>query len=64
MMITTIQAQPTPVATVVYGQADFTSNAPNRGGAVNAGTLNYPLGMALDSSGGLYVADRNNHRIL
>jgi hypothetical protein len=51
-------------AVMVYGQADFSGGAVNRGGAVAAGTLHYPLGLALDNSGGIYVADRNNHRVL
>lgn len=50
--------------TIVFGQADFTQGAANRGGAVDAGTLNYPLGILVDSQGGLYIADRNNHRVL
>jgi hypothetical protein len=52
----------TPIA--VMGQPDLTSGAVNHGGAVDASALNYPLGMAIDPQGGLYVADRNNHRVL
>jgi hypothetical protein len=52
----------TPFA--VYGQFDYTKNAPNRGGEASADTLSYPLGMTRDAEGGLYVADRNNHRVL
>jgi hypothetical protein len=52
----------TPVG--VYGQADYTSNAANRNGDSGADTLSYPLGITLDSGGGIYVADRNNHRVL
>lgn len=59
----TVFAQNAP-ATVVYGQADFTSGAANRGGAAGPDTLNYPLGMTMDSEGGLYLADRDNHRVL
>lgn len=51
-------------AVMVYGQVDFSGGAVNRGGAVDAGTLNYPLGLALDASGNIYLADRNNHRVL
>lgn len=32
-------------------------------GTGTAARFNYPLGMAIDSSGSLYVADRNNNRI-
>ncbi|HLA42588.1 MAG TPA: hypothetical protein VJZ27_04085, partial [Aggregatilineales bacterium] len=52
----------TPVA--VYGQADFTSGAVNRGNEASADTLNVPLAITTDRDGGLYVADRNNHRVL
>ncbi len=48
----------------VYGQADFTGGSINRGGAASADTMSYPLGLALDSSGGIYLADRDNHRVL
>ncbi len=52
----------TPLA--LYGQADATSGAPNRGGTAGADTFNYPLGIEKDADGGMYVADRNNHRVL
>lgn len=48
----------------IYGQADFTSNGVNRGGGAGADTFNTPLGITLDAEGGLYVADRDNHRVL
>ncbi|MDZ4766304.1 MAG: NHL repeat-containing protein [Chloroflexota bacterium] len=49
----------------VYGHGGaFTSGAENNGGAASADTLNFPRGLALDSAGGLYVADRENHRVL
>lgn len=44
----------------VFGQPNAASNAPGHG----ATTLNFPLGVAVNASGGLYVADRNNHRVL
>ena len=48
----------------VYGQGgNFTSNTLNKGG-VSADSLNYPRNVALDSSGGLYVADAQNNRVL
>jgi len=50
-------------ATRVYGQPSFTSNSPN-GGGVSAGSLSYPTGMVLDTSGNLYVADYYNSRVL
>lgn len=45
---------------LVYGQPDASSNAPGH----DANGLNFPLGIAVDTSGGIYVADRNNHRVL
>lgn len=48
----------------VIGQADYTGGTANRGGAVSAETFNTPLGIALDTGGGMYVADRENHRVL
>ena len=33
------------------------------GGAATSAQLNYPYGVALDSSGNVYIADQNNHRI-
>jgi predicted Zn-dependent protease with MMP-like domain len=51
-------------ATQVYGQGgSFTSNAVNNGG-ITANSLNQPTGVALDSSGNLYVADIYNNRVL
>jgi predicted enzyme related to lactoylglutathione lyase len=49
-----------PEATRVYGQPDFASNAAGHG----PDGLSFPIGLALDGGGGLYVADRNNSRIL
>ncbi|HTK07122.1 MAG TPA: NHL repeat-containing protein [Ktedonobacteraceae bacterium] len=51
-------------ATRVYGQGgSFTSNAANNGG-VTATSLNAPQGVAVDSSGNLYIADNGNNRVL
>ncbi|MGD0369497.1 MAG: NHL repeat-containing protein, partial [Acidobacteriaceae bacterium] len=48
-------------ATRVYGQnGSFTTGS----GAVSATSLNNPYGLAVDSSGGLYIADWNNNRVL
>src|SRR5688572_8396235 len=48
----------------VYGQLDYTTGVPNRGGEASADSFNYPLSIVIDSSGGFYVVDRNNHRVL
>jgi hypothetical protein len=51
---------PAPAAVMVYGQPDFASNAAGH----SATGLSFPIGLALDSTGGLYIADRNNSRVL
>jgi hypothetical protein len=57
-------------ADTVYGQfGSFTSGVKNndgsgQGGSPSAESLNFPRGLALDGDGGLYVADRENHRVL
>jgi uncharacterized protein (TIGR03437 family) len=51
-------------AALVWGQVDFTANAPNQ---VKASSINNATKMAIDYSGApfpLYVADPNNHRVL
>lgn len=51
-------------ATRVYGQqGSFSTNSPNRGG-ISAQSLHSPMGVALDGSGGLYVADGGNSRVV
>ncbi len=51
-------------ASVVLGQADFTSILPNRGGVAAADTMAIPVGLTIDSNGTLWVADQANTRIL
>jgi secreted PhoX family phosphatase len=51
-------------ADVVYGQlGSFTTNYPNDGG-ISANSLHDPDGIAVDSSGNLYVSDQQNSRVL
>ena len=45
---------------IVFGQPNLTSNQVGH----SATGLNFPLGITVDSSGGFYIADRNNHRVL
>lgn len=50
--------------TRVYGQSgSFTTNFGNKGG-LSANSLLFPEGITLDRNGNLYVADRNNNRVL
>jgi sugar lactone lactonase YvrE len=56
-----------PIADRVYGQPDFAAASilANQGLAnPTVATLNKPTQVALDSSGGLYIADRNNNRVV
>lgn len=48
----------------VLGQNDFTSGLPNKGGTTSQSSMNYPIGVAGDSSGRLWVADNYNNRVL
>jgi len=61
---TTITSIGGPTATRVYGQAgSFTTLTSNKGG-ISADSLYNPQGIAIDSSGGIYIADRFNNRVL
>lgn len=51
-------------ADLVIGQADFTANLANRGGAASNITLNAPNAVVVDSQGNLFVSDGNNNRVL
>jgi sugar lactone lactonase YvrE len=54
----------TTTASIVFGQqGDFTANAPNNGG-LSADSLANPLGVAVDGSDNLIIADRGNERVL
>lgn len=48
-------------ADLIIGQADFKTM---RSEFITADTLNFPVGLALDSSGNLYVADPIDNRVL
>ena len=45
---------------IVLGQQNFTDNSP----ALSQTRLNSPRAIVIDAAGDLYVADRNNHRVL
>lgn len=51
-------------AEAVFGQEDFDFSGSNRGGSVAANTFYGPAGIAVDSGGRLWVADRANSRVL
>ncbi|MFZ1280863.1 MAG: T9SS type A sorting domain-containing protein [Ignavibacteriaceae bacterium] len=50
-------------AEVVFGQPDFVTRTANTGG-ISAATMNNPNSVYVDANGTLWVADRDNHRIL
>ena len=51
-------------ASLVLGQANFTSGKCNRGGAVTGASLCFPNAVAADKSGHVYVSDNSNSRVL
>lgn len=51
-------------AAAVIGQANFTSCAANRGGAIGPATLSNPRGVYEDADGTVFVADSGNSRVL
>jgi sugar lactone lactonase YvrE len=50
-------------AEAVFGQPDFTTRTANTGG-ISASTMNNPNSVSVDANGRLWVADRDNHRVL
>jgi sugar lactone lactonase YvrE len=51
----------------VFGQPNFSSTLVNAGGGVlnpNAGSLSYPIGIGIDPTGNLYIAERGNSRVM
>lgn len=53
-----------PVAEAVFGQADFTGIAVNRGGTPANNTMNNPVGVAVAANGDLWVLEAQNHRVI
>ena len=51
-------------ADLVLGQADFSAPACNRSSTATSGSVCFPVALDMDSTGSLYVADRNNNRVL
>jgi len=63
-LISQAMALPSTTATVVYGQlGSFTTNTANNGG-ISADSLDGNYGVVRDATGGLYVSDYNNNRVL
>jgi sugar lactone lactonase YvrE len=63
-LLSTLSFAQSTTADVVYGQlGSFTTNFPNQGG-LGANSLHDPDGLAVDSSGNLYVSDQQNSRVL
>lgn len=56
-------AQVAPTYTIATAVGNGTAGFAGDGGAATSAELNYPTGMAFDSSGNLYIADHINHRI-
>jgi len=56
--------EPGQPADIVLGQPDSRSREENRGGPVAADSFRWPHAVASDGTGGLWVADAGNHRIL
>jgi hypothetical protein len=51
-------------ADLVLGQPDFASASPDRGGAISAAGVHWPVGDAYLASGLLLLPDTHNHRVL
>ncbi len=52
------------VATRVYGQGGNFASAVQNNGGVSAGSISTPIGVHADSSGGVYIGDSGNNRVL
>lgn len=49
----------------VYGQPNYTTNAPNNGGPPSASSLKQPQAVAIDNARNIvYIVDSGNHRVL
>ncbi len=53
----------TGIITAVAGEASAAAGYSGDGGPATSAQLNTPLGVAVDSSGNLYIADTNNYRV-
>ena len=64
LIFNTIPQDATALPDVVVGQADFASGTANAGGVTSAAGFNENVHMSVCSNGKMFVADRNNNRVL
>jgi hypothetical protein len=64
LIFNNIPQDATALPDVVVGQADFASGTANAGGATSAVGFNENVHMSVCSTGKMFVADRNNNRVL
>ena len=64
LIFNTIPQDATALPDVVVGQADFTSGTANAGATPSAAGFDENVHMSVCSNGNMFVADRNNNRVL
>lgn len=64
LIFNTIPQDATALPDVVVGQANFASGTANAGGVTSAAGFDENVHMSVCSNGNMFVADRNNNRIL
>ena len=64
LIFNTIPQDATALPDVVVGQANFTSGTANAGGVTSDAGFNENVHMSVCSNGNMFVADRNNNRVL
>ena len=57
------RVDPAGIITTFAGNGEWGYDSDEDGGPATSALLNRPTGVAVDTEGNLYVADRNNHRI-
>ncbi|MEP6935246.1 MAG: hypothetical protein ABI988_15135 [Nitrospirota bacterium] len=64
LIFNSVPQEATALPDVVVGQVDFVSGTANAGGAISAAGFNDNVHMSVCSNGKMFVADRNNNRVL
>ena len=64
LIFNTIPQDATALPDIVVGQADFASGTANAGGVISAAGFDESVHMSVCSNGKMFVADRNNNRVL